>query len=324
MYSYTYQKSSLQGLGPLNSNKYTNKYTSLYMSESEDSECEKSENKDEEKKDENIESIIPKHIMETYDHLFTDQENENEDENEEYKNKNQISAYKYDWGNGSQSESNEKFYVNPIILTNIDLSLYFDKNDIELVRIYNNLYKTNHILKITDKGLYSISKPVDADWITNEIKSAFPHIDSILDGTAGIGGNTISFSRNFENVMGVELNKVHFDVLQNNMNALRLSNVKVHHENILEYYKTMEKKEDMIFFMDPPWGGKRYKHFKSFILKIGKYFIHEFIEELYENGFKYIVLKAPLNLNVQLILNHISYKNMKVVKHTNMLLLIIY
>ncbi len=214
-----------------------------------------------------------------------------------------------------------KFYINPVILHHIDISPYFDSNDIELVKIYNHLYKTNHSLKITDKGLYSISKPIDAQWITNEVAKTFPHLKKIVDGTAGIGGNTISFSRYFESVIGVEFNQVHYDVLQNNMKALRLHNVKLYHENILEYYKKIEKPEEQILFLDPPWGGKRYKQFKHFILKMGKYFIHEFIEELYQYGYRYIVLKAPLNLNVQLILQHISFQNMKIVKHSNMLLL---
>ncbi len=218
----------------------------------------------------------------------------------------------------------EKYYIDPIILNNIDLLLYFDKNDIDLVKIYNHLYKTNYTLKITDKGLYSISKPQDAEWITNEIKSIFPNIKTIIDGTAGIGGDVISFSRNFENVIGIELNKVHYDVLENNVKALRLDNVKIYQDNILEYYKNIENKEHVIFFMDPPWGGKKYKNFKNFILKIGKYCIHEFVEELYKTGYKQIVLKAPLNLNINLLIHNISYKNVKVVKHINMLLLLIY
>ncbi len=222
------------------------------------------------------------------------------------------------------STCDEKYFIDPVILKIVDLAQYFDKNDIELVKIYNHLYKTNHTLKITDKGLYSISKPEDAQWITQQIKSTFPHIDTIIDGTAGIGGDVISFSRNFKDVYAVELNKVHFEVLQNNIQVLRLHNVHMVNENILDYYKHFTHHGQSIFFLDPPWGGKRYKNFKHFILKIGKYYIHEFIEELYHHGFPYIVIKAPLNLNINLLYNQISYKHIKLVKHTNMLLLFIY
>jgi predicted RNA methylase len=122
-------------------------------------------------------------------------------------------------------------------------------------------------------------------------------------------------------VIGVEFNQVHHEVIQNNMKALRLDNVDLYQENILEYYKKIENPEEYILFLDPPWGGKRYKQFKHFILKMGKYFIHEFLEDLYQHQYRYIVLKAPLNLNVQLIIQHVSFKNIKIVKHSNMLLL---
>ena len=32
---------------------------------------------------------------------------------------------------------------------------------------------------------------------------------TIIDGTAGIGGNVISFAKKFQSVIGVEYNKVH-------------------------------------------------------------------------------------------------------------------
>ena len=104
---------------------------------------------------------------------------------------------------------------------------------------------------------------------------------------------------------------------------LDLKNVRLYNDNILTYYEHIQEREKCIFFIDPPWGGRKYKNFKNFVLKIGKYYIYEFIEMLYKCGFKCIVLKAPLNLNVNLIVQHISYKNVKVIKHINMMLLLI-
>ena len=70
-----------------------------------------------------------------------------------------------------------------------------------------------------------------------------------------------------------------------------------------------------IFFLDPPWGGKNYKNFKYFNLKIGKLQIYNVINLLYDNQFKYIILKAPFNLNLSPIYANIKYENMNV--HTN-------
>ena len=232
--------------------------------------------------------------------------------NEEYFEKNKYNSFT------SESFKEEKDFIDPIILSNINLYYYFDKNDIVYVEKHKKLN-----LKITDKGLYSITKPLDAQWITEQILKEFIKVPTIIDGTAGIGGNVISFARHFKNVIGIELNKVHYNVLKDNINLLDLKNVRLYNDNILTYYENIKERDKCIFFIDPPWGGRRYKNFKNFVLKIGKYYIHEFIEILYKSGFKHIVLKAPLNLNVNLIINHISYKNIKAIKHVNMMLLMI-
>ncbi len=214
----------------------------------------------------------------------------------------------------------DKDFIDPVILDNINLYYYFDKNDIA----YVEKYKKSH-LKITDKGLYSISKPLDAQWISEQIIKEFNNlkINTVIDGTAGIGGNVISFAKYFKNVVGIELNKIHYNVLKENIQLLDLKNVRLYNDNILTYYEHIQERDKSIFFIDPPWGGRKYKNFKNFILKIGKYYIYEFIETLYKNGFKHIVIKAPLNLNVNLIVQNISFKNIKVIKHINMMLLMI-
>ncbi len=217
-------------------------------------------------------------------------------------------------------DKEEKDFIDPIILDNINLYYYFDKNDISYVEKHKK-----SALKITDKGLYSISKPLDAQWISDQIIKEFNgfKINTIIDGTAGIGGNVISFAKYFKNVLGIELNKVHYNVLKENIQLLDLKNVRIYNDNILTYYEHIQERDKSIFFIDPPWGGRKYKNFKNFILKLGKYYIYEFIEILYKSGFKNIVLKAPLNLNVNLIVQNISFKNIKVIKHVNMMLLMI-
>ena len=81
-----------------------------------------------------------------------------------------------------------------------------------------------------------------------------------------------------------------------------------------------------IFFIDPPWGGKSYKNFKYFFLKIGKLPLINVLNILYENTFKYVILKAPYNLNISLLVGSIKYQNMNVYKNSkkNMLIIIFY
>ena len=222
-------------------------------------------------------------------------------------------------------------YTNPIILDDVDLKLFFHKNDIE------NAVKNNKNLIMTNKGIYSITKYDDAQWITDCIidtispltKKDEESIKSILygyniiDSTACIGGNTINFAKYFFNVNAIELNKIHYSVLRNNIDALNIKNVKIHEGNFLDVIKEKNIKSDIIF-IDPPWGGFQYKVHKYFNLKLGNIPINEVIEKLLFD-FEYIVLKAPINLNLNILKDEIVFNKMNVYKNIkNNLLLIIF
>jgi hypothetical protein len=228
----------------------------------------------------------------------------------------------------SVSEENvlpNKIYNDPIILNNINLEKYFDKKDIELS------IQNKKILKMTDKGLYSISKYYDAQWISNHIldflnnQEIDPLKINIIDGTAGIGGNSINFSKYFSKILSIEINNIHYEVLKNNIDALNIKNVKIYNANFLNILDTINL-ESNIFFFDPPWGGNCYKNFKYFNLKIGKLDINDVVNILYEKNMKYIILKAPNNLNLSSLYSNIKYENMIVHRNIkqNMLLLILY
>ena len=223
----------------------------------------------------------------------------------------------------SEYSITEKKYMEPTILENINLEKYFKPDDIQLST------KNKKKLKITDKGLYSISKFNDAEWITNIILSFLIEKKinkrEIVDGTAGIGGNTINFARNFSKVHAVEINNIHYDVLKNNLDALSIKNVTLYLDNFLNILNILNNSCN-IFFFDPPWGGKTYKNFKYFNLKIGKLPVYSVINLLYEKKFKYVILKAPYNLNISPIFNNIKYENMNIHSNfkKNMMLVIFY
>ena len=262
-------------------------------------------NEAEQENNENKDNVYPKIdniiISKQYDNIISNQ-NDNDDD----------------------SLSNDgKKYMEPTILENINLEKYFTRNDIEKAHLNNKK------LKITDKGLYSISKYSDAQWITDNIISFFNGqninvaIQNIVDGTAGIGGNTINFSKYFKNIHAIEINITHFNVLKNNLDALSIKNVNVYFDNFLNLINNLNSK---IFFFDPPWGGKSYKNFKYFNLKIGKLPIYNIINILHDSGYKYVILKAPFNLNLSPIFSSIKYENMNINSNfkKNMILCIFY
>jgi 16S rRNA G966 N2-methylase RsmD len=218
-----------------------------------------------------------------------------------------------------------KIYTDPVILNNINLEKFFDKKDIEL----SIINKKN--LKITDKGLYSISKYYDAQWITDRVidflknKNIDPLDVNIIDGTAGIGGNSINFSKYFSKVLSIEINNIHYEVLKNNIDALNIHNIQIYLANFLNIIDSI-KDDSNIFFFDPPWGGNCYKNFKYFNLKIGKLEINDVINILYDKNIKYTILKAPHNLNLSTLYSNIKYENMIVHRNIkqSMILIIFY
>ena len=64
-------------------------------------------------------------------------------------------------------------------------------------------------LKSDQEGLYSLSHKQDADLLSKILKDKFNDI-KIMDGTASIGGNSISFGKHFSNVISVEINEIRF------------------------------------------------------------------------------------------------------------------
>ena len=199
--------------------------------------------------------------------------------------------------------------------SDIKLNIYFSESDI---------LTSGSNLQITDKGLYSISKPKDADWITKKIKESLIYDAETLtisDITAGIGGNLINFSKYFKFVFGIEYDKTHFNVLKNNINALNLKNTNIINANIYNVFNTVNSD---IVFIDPPWGGKYYKDFKQFYLKLGKYPISFIINKFFNNKIKYVALKAPFNLNINILLKYVNYQNVNIYKQNHILLLVFY
>jgi 16S rRNA G966 N2-methylase RsmD len=265
--------------------------------------------------------------------ILTENELDNEIDNEikcKPKNKEHLKNifnYEYNLDDEDDDKSNKyDKYVEPIILENVNVFPFFKKEDIEKAS------NSKKLLKITDKGKYSISKPCDAEWITNiicnfsiNILKKHPNTQIITDGTAGIGGNVIDFSKHFLQVNAVEINKVHYEVLKNNVEAIDLKNVKTYNDNFLNFVDLF-KYQNSIFFIDPPWGGKSYKNFKYFNLKLGKIMIYDVINILFKKGYKYVFLKAPINLNVSPILSSSLYSNYNIHKNINgnMLLIIFY
>ena len=189
----------------------------------------------------------------------------------------------------------------------------------------------NHLFPLTDysklqydsEGLYSITNPIEAQQISNLIKSNFTdnNLINIFDGTGGLGGNTINFSKNFNTVTSCEINNERYQMLVNNINQYNLSNVTIINNDSVNYLIENFSKYDVYFF-DPPWGGPSYKKHKSLSLKMGSKSLLEianFLKNKTTN--KLLIYKIPYNYN----LNEFSlfdYKLYKINKYYIIILMI--
>ncbi|AYV84227.1 MAG: putative RNA methylase [Hyperionvirus sp.] len=167
-----------------------------------------------------------------------------------------------------------------------------------------------HKLKINLESIMYITIPYDADKITKIIcnhmgKGGLEAKDAVItDGTAGVGGNTISFVRNFLKVNAIEIDQERFNYLFNNVNLYGDVNVTFFRGDAVALIPKL--KQDIIF-IDPPWGGKCYKE-KDNIKKLclGELDIEELCWKFLDGESmvevpKLIVLKLPKNYDVQMI-----------------------
>lgn len=169
----------------------------------------------------------------------------------------------------------------------------------------------NKLLKFDKEGIWSISLPIDADKISLIILNKFGSNITIFDGTAGIGGNIISFSKYFNKVCGIEIDKSRFEILKNNINIFQLDNVNLINDNCINHLNN----EYNIYFFDPPWGGPDYKNKEKLRINLGNFTLVEIINKIN----KPVIFKLPNNYD----LSEFSNYNYNIIKVKNYLIIII-
>jgi 16S rRNA G966 N2-methylase RsmD len=187
----------------------------------------------------------------------------------------------------------------------------------------NKLFSNVNLKKIQydTEGLYSITHYTDADIISKLIINNFNNKENlnILDGTGGLGGNTISFSKFFRNVTSIEINKNRYEMLKNNINLYKLDNIKIVNDDSINFLLQNKEKYD-IYFFDPPWGGPNYKKKKNLRLKISDCKLAELPNKIVLTN-KLIVFKLPYNYDFNEFSNF-NYKLYKVNKYYIIILLL--
>ena len=155
-------------------------------------------------------------------------------------------------------------------------------------------------IKLTEEGKYSYTKRHHGLELIEYLKTKINNLRdlTVLDGTANMGSDTILFSLNCKNVIGIEINQENYNMLEHNTSLYKQNNIK------LLLGDTTKDIFDLCFdmlYLDPPWGGEDYKENEKLDLYLGDkrfdLFIKEVIDKYRMCELKYIVLKLPLNYN---------------------------
>jgi len=135
--------------------------------------------------------------------------------------------------------------------------------------IVNKYQTNNHVantqsnwvneIQMTEEAVFSITPHKSAKWITNNLIRIHNMIrnrdpTTIVDATANVGGNCISFAKDIASVTAYEIKEKTSIVLKHNLSVYNLANINVKRKDF--NYSILHDPEIAaadIVFIDPPW-----------------------------------------------------------------------
>lgn len=207
-------------------------------------------------------------------------------------------------GKRKKNSPKKNVYENPII--NRNHGGKYTNNDIKnnsIIKPNNKLLRyifpivpnvdTDKLL-ITSDSYYSVSGEKVSKVIADIIYYHTRNYDIVVtDMTANIGSDTIRLGLEFKKVYAFEINPITCSVLKKNIEAYHLQNkVEVFCENSV---KGIEKLEQDVILIDPPWGGPMYKKMETVDIYLDGINIVDIIKRNIKT--KFFVIKVPYNYN---------------------------
>ncbi len=152
-------------------------------------------------------------------------------------------------------------------------------------------------IQMTNESYYSVSSYKDAEYTTELIKQHLKQNTKeliITDGCSNVGGNTLNFLKNFKFVNAVEYDKTTSVMLENNIKLYGFSNYKVYNN---DYTKIMNNLQQDVVFLDPPWGGIKYKYYDTINLYLSNTSLADIVGKII-NSVQLICIKVPDNFDI--------------------------
>ena len=172
-------------------------------------------------------------------------------------------------------------------------------------------------LKLAQNSIYSVTRPSEAEKITKIFNKIFDRKKNlvVIDGTSNVGGDVINFAMNplVKKVYAIEFNEETFKLLKHNVGVYQLeSKVDLIHGNSSKKIFENNLKADLLY-LDPPWGGPKYKEKCKLSLFLGKKNVYEVLSEVIKkNLVKHILLKVPFNFDITKMMRRANMEEIEI------------
>ena len=189
---------------------------------------------------------------------------------------------------------------------------------------------------LDDVAIYSVTDARTADRITKTALAlpGGPHRE-VCDGCACVGGNVISFARALRKggrVTGIEYDATRCEFLKHNVAAAgvpaevlrgdvaRATADEDSDDGAGWACRSAVRRADLLF-LDPPWGGKRYKQQERVRLYLSDRDVGDLCGAILTHT-AHVVVKVPCNFDVRHFAQTVQQR-VRVLKLTGMLLLVV-
>lgn len=144
------------------------------------------------------------------------------------------------------------------------------------------------------------------NWESKSLDKKMKHL-VITEMTAGVGGNVLNFAEYFKYVNAIEIDKIRYKYLNDNIKLYEYNNINCYNNNSLDLLINDDDIFQDIIFFDPPWGGPDYKMYKNLRLNFNDLSIENICKILFQRkSNKMIVMKLPNNYDFDYLNNEMS------------------
>lgn len=157
----------------------------------------------------------------------------------------------------------------------------------------------------TEESIYLSLLPYASKTTFDILEAHFQRpIKNIIDATAHIGCDAINFHRRFgASVICLENDEASYTCLKKNLKTFNNGEIENYAVfcNCLDFIQGFKKSVDFVY-IDPPWGGLKYREQKQITLTLEyngcKIPLYNAIKMIFEQSFtKTVVVKVPSNFN---------------------------